>query len=113
MIRIKNAILRLLRININCSNTTNVTCSVFPKNSPREDDRQKPLATYPLYFFRLTKVLPRPPTMKARWRHRLMRKPRESKKPRNHGVCVCVIVWREAKFVYLLVVLPGYPARDN
>ncbi|PAV66284.1 hypothetical protein WR25_01237 [Diploscapter pachys] len=25
------------------------------------------------------------------------------------GVCMCVIVWREAKFVYLLVVLPGYP----
>ena len=24
-----------------------------------------------------------------------------------------VIVWREVMFVYLLVVLPGYPARDN
>ncbi|PAV90649.1 hypothetical protein WR25_12212 [Diploscapter pachys] len=28
-------------------------------------------------------------------------------------VCMCVIVWREVMFVYLLVVLPGYPARDN
>ncbi|PAV89541.1 hypothetical protein WR25_11041 [Diploscapter pachys] len=27
--------------------------------------------------------------------------------------CVCVIVWREVMFVYLLVVLPGYPAKDN
>ncbi|PAV89881.1 hypothetical protein WR25_12152 [Diploscapter pachys] len=27
--------------------------------------------------------------------------------------CVCVIVWREVMFVYLLVVLPGYPAEDN
>ncbi|PAV78226.1 hypothetical protein WR25_27202 [Diploscapter pachys] len=26
---------------------------------------------------------------------------------------VCMIVWREVVFVYLLVVLPGYPARDN
>ncbi|PAV89593.1 hypothetical protein WR25_27090 [Diploscapter pachys] len=31
----------------------------------------------------------------------------------DYGVCVCVIVWREAKFVYLLVVLPGYPSKDN
>ncbi|PAV89361.1 hypothetical protein WR25_05591 [Diploscapter pachys] len=28
-------------------------------------------------------------------------------------VFVCVIVWREAKFVYLLVVLPGCPSKDN
>ncbi|PAV90202.1 hypothetical protein WR25_17247 [Diploscapter pachys] len=28
-------------------------------------------------------------------------------------VCVCMIVWREVMFVYLLVVLPGYPASDN
>ncbi|PAV72328.1 hypothetical protein WR25_17930 [Diploscapter pachys] len=26
---------------------------------------------------------------------------------------MCFIVWREAKFVYLLVVLPGYPSKDN
>ncbi|PAV65233.1 hypothetical protein WR25_06637 [Diploscapter pachys] len=26
---------------------------------------------------------------------------------------VCVIVWREVMFVYLLVVLPGYPSKDN
>ncbi|PAV77520.1 hypothetical protein WR25_02545 [Diploscapter pachys] len=31
----------------------------------------------------------------------------------NPGGSVCVIVWREVMFVYLLVVLPGYPARDN
>ncbi|PAV60445.1 hypothetical protein WR25_10582 [Diploscapter pachys] len=82
---IANAILRLLRINVNnhhnndhndnCNNNNhhntnvivNVAYAVFPKNSPREDDR----------------------------------------------VCVCVIVWREAKFVYLLVVLPGYLSKDN
>ncbi|PAV90982.1 hypothetical protein WR25_19929 [Diploscapter pachys] len=29
------------------------------------------------------------------------------------GVCVCVIVWREVMSVYLLVVLPGCPAKDN
>ena len=28
-------------------------------------------------------------------------------------VCVCVIVWREVMFVYLLVVLPGCPSKDN
>ncbi|PAV91736.1 hypothetical protein WR25_03680 [Diploscapter pachys] len=33
--------------------------------------------------------------------------------PILNQVCVCVIVWREVVFVYLLVVLPGYPARDN
>ncbi|PAV90191.1 hypothetical protein WR25_17241 [Diploscapter pachys] len=27
--------------------------------------------------------------------------------------CVCVIVWREVVFVYLLVVLLGYPPKDN
>ena len=68
MIRIKNAILRLLRIDINVNvnannNNTNVVINVgytvFPKNSPREDDRQNPLATYPLYIFRMTKVLSR------------------------------------------------------
>ncbi|PAV81825.1 hypothetical protein WR25_07231 [Diploscapter pachys] len=31
----------------------------------------------------------------------------------NYHFTVCVIVWREVMFVYLLVVLPGYPARDN
>ncbi|PAV69048.1 hypothetical protein WR25_18106 [Diploscapter pachys] len=32
----------------------------------------------------------------------------------SHGqACVCVIVWREVMFVYLLVVLPGYPSKDN
>ncbi|PAV82618.1 hypothetical protein WR25_26700 [Diploscapter pachys] len=30
-----------------------------------------------------------------------------------HSMCVCVIVWREVMFVYLLVVLPGYPSKDN
>ncbi|PAV59375.1 hypothetical protein WR25_03508 [Diploscapter pachys] len=31
----------------------------------------------------------------------------------DSGMRACVIVWREVVFVYLLVVLPGYPARDN
>ncbi|PAV76846.1 hypothetical protein WR25_25952 [Diploscapter pachys] len=32
---------------------------------------------------------------------------------KTNDVCVCVIVWREVMFVYLLVVLPGYPSKDN